>query len=143
MEKLSQYCSFVIYDNPVPSHGKLMLIDPYDYDTLQIFFDCDIHKDPNKIEVIDIANKKRLDFDYCLNKYIVNVDPRKAVVDPNYFINKIEICETNRINELKSIGSKEFPPMIKAVDFAIEREIKKIPTDKYLEMTIFPLLHTV
>ena len=149
MEKLAQHCCFGISDdyefinNNKRTNGKLMLIDPYDYDTQQIFFDCDLHKHPNTIEVIDIANKKRLDINYCLNKFIVNVDPKKAVTDPNYFISRIELCEYNRINEIKSIGIKEIPLHPMAVDFNLDKEIKKIPSDKYIEMTIFPLLNTV
>jgi hypothetical protein len=148
MEKLAQHCSFAISDDyqhfqdSNKSRGKLMLIDPYDYDTQQIFFDCDLHKDPNTIEVIDIANKQKLDFNYCLNKFLVNVDPKKAITDPNYFIGRIELCELNRINEIKSIGVKEIPLHPLSSDFNLEKEIKKIPSDKYIEMTIFPLLNT-
>ena len=45
MEKLTQNCSFVILDDYSyyvshgNKHGKLLLIDPYDTETLQIFFD--------------------------------------------------------------------------------------------------------
>lgn len=149
VEKLSQYCSFVILDDynfykeNNNSNGKLMLVDPYDYDTLQIFFDSDLDKYPNKIDVVDVANKSKLKYEYCIDKFIVNVEPRKAIMEKNYFLNKIEICETNRINEIKSIGVKEFPIIPISQDFDLEKEIKKISSDKYLEMTIFPLLSTV
>ena len=49
----------------------------------------------------------------------------------------------NRINEIKAIGSNEFPIIPKSHNFNVEREIKKIRSDKYLEMTVFPLLTTV
>ena len=66
MEKLEQYCAFVILDdhsffsNNNNKNGKSFLIDPYDYETLQIFFDSDLHKDEEKVDVIDIVNKKKL-----------------------------------------------------------------------------------
>jgi hypothetical protein len=149
MEKLAQHCCFALcddyefFESTNRTQGKLMLVDPYDYETQQIFFDCDIHKYPETIQVIDIANKRKLDLNYCMNKFIVNVDPKKAITDPNYFISKIELCEFNRINEIKSIGVREIPLHPIASDFNLEKEIKKIPSDKYIEMTIFPLLNTV
>ena len=145
---MSQYCTFVIQDDyhffkkHPENSGKLLLIDPYDYDTLQIFFDSDLERSKNKIDVIDVVNKTKLKYEYCIDKYIVNVDPRKAI-EKNYFLNKIELCEMNRINEIKAIGSNEFPIIPKSHNFNVEREIKKIRSDKYLEMTVFPLLTTV
>ncbi len=120
-----------------------MLIDPYDYETLQIFFDSELHLNPEKIDVIDIVNKKKLNHNYCLNKFLVNVDPRKVICDPNYFISKIEVCEANRIQEIKAFGLKEFPLQPLADDLNLKEEISKISSDKYLEMTIYPLLHSV
>jgi hypothetical protein len=148
MEKLSQHCSFVIIDDyqyfqKNSAHGKMMLVDPYDYETLQIFFDVDLHKYPYKIDVVDVANKNILDYNYCVNKFLVNVEPRKAITDPNYFYNKIEICENNRLTEIKNIGVKEMPLYPIPVDFNLEKEVSKLSSDKYLEMTLFPLLHSV
>lgn len=50
---------------------------------------------------MDIASGKRLENSYCLNKFLVNVEPRKAITDQNYFITKINLCEENRIKEVK------------------------------------------
>jgi len=149
MEKLAQYSSFVILDdhsffqNNQNKGGKLMLVDPYDYETLQIFFDSDLHLFHDKINVIDIVNKKKLNYNYCINKFLVNVDPRKVISDTNYFTSKIEICEANRIQEIKAFGSKEFPIQPLSDHLNLKEEIRKISSDKYLEMTIYPLLHSV
>jgi hypothetical protein len=148
VEKLSQYCSFVILDDynyykkKEDKHGKLLLIDPYDYDTLHIFFDTNLNEHPEKIDVIDIVTKNKLKYEYCIDRFLVNVDPRKAI-EKNYFLNKIELCENNRILEIKAIGSNEMPIIPISQSFNIEKEIKRIRSDKYLEMTIFPLLTTV
>ena len=149
MEKLEQYCAFVVLDDhSFFSHndnkaGKSFLIDPYDYETLQIFFDSDLHKDTEKVDVIDIVNKKKLNLEYCKNKFLVNVDQRKVISDSNYFMSKIEICEANRITEIKSFGAKEFPLQPLPSNLNLNEEIRKISSDKYLEMTIYPLLHSV
>ena len=50
MERLAQVCSFFVIDDytwfekTLHKSGRLMLIDPYDYETLQIFFDTDLDK---------------------------------------------------------------------------------------------------
>ena len=52
--KLTQNCTYCILDDynfykkHDNKHGKLLLVDPYDIDTLQIFFDVDLHKNPEK-----------------------------------------------------------------------------------------------
>ena len=74
MDKISQNCSFCILDDYSYfihngyKHGKLFLIDPYDVDTLQIFFDIELDKYPEKIDVIDVVTKKHLSKDYYMNK---------------------------------------------------------------------------
>ena len=73
MDKLSQNCTFCILDDYSNFHnnnfksGKLLLIDPYDIDTLQIFFDTDLDKYPDKIEVIDVVTKNKIPLEKCLN----------------------------------------------------------------------------
>lgn len=148
VEKLSQFNSFVICDDysyfkkNQDKGGKLFLIDPYDYDTLQIFFDCDLEKNKEKIDIVDVVNYKKLSYDYCIDKFLVNVDPRKST-DKMYFYDKVLLCENNRKNELKAIGAHEFPVIPIYENFDIMKELKNIRSDKYLEMTIFPLLSSV
>ena len=70
MEKLTQNCSFVMLDDYSyyrqngNKYGKLLLVDPYDVETLQIFFDTDTDEYPEKIEVIDVVTKKKLERSY-------------------------------------------------------------------------------
>ena len=146
LDKLTQNCTFCIlddysnYKNSDNKNGKLLLIDPYDVDTLQIFFDTDLHKYPEKINVIDVVTKNKIPLEKCLNKYIVNVEPYRAIIDINYFNNKIQECVTNRKNELLKMEGKE-QIEIPEESLNIEEEISKIPGDIYLKMTVLPLLH--
>lgn len=41
------------------------------------------------------------------------------------------------------MGVCEIPIQPIAYDYNLEQEIKKLSSDKYLEMAIFPLLHSV
>ena len=146
MEKISQNCTFCILDDYSyyihnnHKHGKLFLIDPYDVDTLQIFFDIELDKYPEKIDVIDIVTQKQLSQEYYMNKFVVNVEPYQAVVDINYFSKKIEECIHNRKSELIKMQAKDIPLIPKDIQLNYKNEMNKLPGDIYLEMTVLPLL---
>jgi len=146
MEKISQNSSFCILDdysyfmNNGKRHGKLFLIDPYDPDTLQIFFDVELDKYPEKIDVVDVVTHKKLSKEYYLNKYVVNVEPYQAIVDINYFLKKIEECVHNRKSELLKMQSKDVPIIPRDQFLNFNEEMKNLPGDIYLEMTVLPLL---
>ena len=147
MDKISQNCSFCILDDYSYfihngyKHGKLFLIDPYDVDTLQIFFDIELDKYPEKIDVIDVVTKKHLTKDYYMNKNVVNVEPYKAIIDINYYFKKIEECINNRKSELLKMQAKDIPLIPNDTNLNIEKEMQQLPGDVYLEMSILPLLH--
>jgi hypothetical protein len=147
MDKISQNCSFCILDDYSYfihngyKHGKLFLIDPYDVDTLQIFFDIELDKYPEKIDVIDVVTRKQLSKDYYINKNVVNVEPYKAIIDINYYTKKIEECINNRKSELLKMQAKEIPLIPSDINLNVENEMQKLPGDVYLEMSILPLLH--
>ena len=149
MGKLTQNCSFCILDDYYfykkhdNKHGKLLLIDPYDIDTLQIFFDTDLHKNPEKIDVIDVVTKKKIPLENCLNKYVVNVEPYRAIIDINYFNHKIEECVNIRKEEINIMQGKQSvqPVEDENLNLNIQQELKKMPGDLYLKMTVLPLLH--
>lgn len=149
MDKLTQNCSFVLlddysfYQSNNKKNGKLFLVDPYDVDTLQIMFDTDTDEYPEKIDVIDVITKKRLDYNYIINKFLVNVEPYRAILDTNYYNNKIEECIENRLNEIKKMEGKEMPIIPLIEGFNYENEMKKLSSDEYLQMTVLPLLHNV
>jgi hypothetical protein len=149
MGKLTQNCTFCILDDYYfykkhdDKHGKLLLIDPYDIDTLQIFFDTDLHKNPEKIDVIDVVTKKKIPLENCLNKYVVNVEPYRAIIDINYFNHKIEECVNIRKEEISIMQGKQSvqPVEDENLNLNIQQELKKMPGDLYLKMTVLPLLH--
>jgi len=148
MGKLTQNCTFCILDDynyykkHDNKHGKLLLVDPYDIDTLQIFFDVDLHKNPEKIDVINVVTKEPIPLDDCLNKFVVNIEPYRAIIDINYFNHKIEECVNNRKEEITQMkGSQSAFPAEEETFELNQEELKKIPGDLYLKMTVLPLLH--
>ena len=102
--------------------------------------------------IVQISNL--LDYQCFQNRILRLVDNEFLLYlyldQQNYFLNKIQICEENRVKEVKfpikqiqSIGKKETPLKPITQEFNFLEEIKKLPSDKYLEMTILPLVHTV
>ena len=149
MENLSQHSTFLLIDDDGFSNSrksknsKLFLIDPYDYETLQVFFDCNLSQEDNKIDIVDVVNFKQLDLDYCLDKFVVDVDMKKAITDSNFFFNKLDYCEKIREKEILSIGVRKAPIQPRFTDFDVQQEKKNLSGDKYLQMCILPLLHSV
>ena len=148
MGKLTQNCTFCILDDynyykkHDNKHGKILLVDPYDIDTLQILFDVDLHKNPEKIDVINVVTKQLIPLDNCLNKFVVNVEPYRAIIDINYFNHKIEECVNNRKEEITKMQGKQLAYPVEEEAFDLNQEdLKKIPGDLYLKMTVLPLLH--
>ena len=147
MDKLTKNCIFVLMDdysnyiNSGNKNGKLLLIDPYDIDTLQIFFDTGLKEDPDKINIINIITKEKIDREYALNRFLVNVEPYRAIVDSNFFNNKIEECINNRKAEILKMQGKEEVILTEEEGFDPQNEMNKLPYDIYLESTVLPLLH--
>jgi hypothetical protein len=100
----------------------------------------DLDKYPEKIDVVDVVTKKQLSRDYYMNKFVVNVEPYKAIIDINYFLNKIEECVNNRITELIKMQGKDIPLIPNDLKLNFQNEMSKLPGDVYLEMTVLPLL---
>lgn len=147
MDRLAQNCCFALIDDynyykeNNNKNGKLYLIDPYDTETLQIFFDTDTDIYPDKIDIIDVITKKKLNRESVLNTFLVNVEPYRAIVDNSYFTNKIEECVNNRKSQIERMKGKEIPIIPYNADLDYVNESKKLNSDAYLQMTVLPLLH--
>lgn len=156
-EKLAQYNSLLFlddntlyidnnynnYNNNKSQKGKLVVIDPYDYETLNIVFDNNLHIDQNRVDIVDIVTGQKLDNQACMNKYLVNIDTRKAILEANYFELKIQECENNRKCEIMKLTQNKKPLMPLNNNFDLKKEIQKIDSGSYLEMSIYPLLNSV
>ena len=92
--------------------AKLLLIDQ-DQDNVQhIFFDDRAEEDDDCIvDTRDVFTNEIIAHNKYIDKYVVRVDPLKAILEPDYFIKLIDVCEASRDQELgynkeevKSIG---------------------------------------
>ena len=147
MEKINTEKTFILLDdysyyiNHNKTHGKLYLIDPYDFDNLHIFFDTyENQNDFNKIDIINVVTKEKMSYEFCKDKFIVNTNIYEAILDSDYFIKKINQCIHNRKSEILKNKNKDFHYNINYTPKEIENNIKQLPSDIYLSMNVLPLL---
>ena len=108
MECLKRSCSMIIQDDFKPwdetewnpDYGKVLLVDQADYNTQHIFFDD--HADTN-MDVRDLISGDKIPPRKYLNKYVVHVEPHRAVLESDYFVKMIEMCEARRDEEIERI----------------------------------------
>lgn len=85
-------------------NAKLMLVDQADYNTLHIFFDDRAHAGEDCIvDVRDLITKEPLPHSEFINRYVVKVEPHRAILEGDYFIKMIELVERARDDEIDRV----------------------------------------
>jgi len=82
-------------------HAKLFLIDQEQDNVQNIFFDDNADEDDDCIvDARDVFTSEVITYGKMINKYVVKVDPLKAILEPDYFVKLIDVCEVARDQEL-------------------------------------------
>ena len=128
-----------------------MMLDQADYQTQHIFFDDNADEGEDCIvDVRDIITGERIEQSKYMDMYVVKVHPHKAILEPEYFIKKIEECEMKRDEEIRRIeaGIEETEPKTGHQSMASldgsETEwekIQKMDDASYLMRTVLPVLY--
>ncbi|KAK9809573.1 hypothetical protein WJX73_003405 [Symbiochloris irregularis] len=75
------------------SAGKLLLLDPDDSSTLQIFFDDNIEvSDAHIVDVRDVTSGDSIAFEDAIGRHLRKVDPLQAILDPLYYVRAVHDC---------------------------------------------------
>jgi hypothetical protein len=95
------------------------------------------------VDVRDAITKDILSYKKFLGRYVIKVEPHRAILEPDYFIKQIEIAEQNRDEEIERVeaGIEENDD---AVDPNLENEwekLQKLSNDEYLMKTVLPVLY--
>lgn len=122
--------------------GKLLLIDQSDYTTQHIFFDDNVFADRAKIvDVRDLITGEVIPHKKAINKYIFQVDPYKAIVEPDYFLKAVEVCEQARSEEIHKIEMGITSDVEEEEVRETEWEkLQACSTEEYLSKVIMPVL---
>lgn len=151
IESLQKNCGYAIQDDysfwaakkEAADAGKLLLIDDADYDSQHIFFDDNIGSGDSIVDVRDLITGETIPFKRAINKFIVQVEPDKAILENDYFLKKIEECERRRTEEIenmeKGIMSQEGTIEVKKVDeWAM---LQQLDSNEYLSKTVLPVIY--
>ena len=78
-----------------PDKKRILLVDEGDYNTLHMYFDSKLGlgDDETRLEVRDIINNKKIPFKRFINIYAAVVEPHRALMESDYFMKLIEMCE--------------------------------------------------
>lgn len=80
------------------------MIDQADYGTQHIFFDDNADEGEDCIvDVRDVISKEIVSYNKMKNRYVVKVEPHRAILEPDYFIKMIEMAESNRDDEIEKV----------------------------------------
>lgn len=107
--------------------AKLMLIDQADYNTQHIFFDDNADSAESCIvDVRDLVTGEALPYKKYMDMYVVKVHPHKAILESDYFVKQIELCEAKRDEEIRrmeaGIAEEEYEQLAKKLDTETEWE---------------------
>jgi len=69
--------------------------------SLLIFFSGD----KCQVDVIDAIKGTSLPYKKFIDKYVVKVEPHRAIMEPDYFIKLIELAEQKRTEEIERVES--------------------------------------
>ena len=82
------------------------MIDQADYVTQHVFFDDNADDGEECIvDVRDVVTGEKIPQHKYMDMYVVKVHPHKAILEPEYFIKKIEECEMRRDEEIQRVES--------------------------------------
>jgi len=146
-ESLKDSCAFAIQDDfefwnlngGRSDCAKPMVVDPYDYNTLQIFFDDNVlDNEYSIVDCRDLITKNQIPQPETLGKYTIKVDTLAAINDQNYFFKIIEACEKVRQEEIDRLehGVEDEAP--EKSEWELLNELDNV---EYMRRTILPLLY--
>lgn len=126
--------------------SKPLFIDQADYQTHHIFFDdnADFGEDCI-VDVRDVVTKEILPYDKFINRYVVKVEPHRAILEVDYFIKMIELAEQNRDLEIERVelGIAEQAPEEEEADQATREweYLQSCSNEEFLMKTVLPVLY--
>lgn len=126
--------------------GKLLLVDQADYNTQHIFFDDNANEEEDCIvDVRDVITKEIVSYNKMKNRYVIQAEPHRAILEVDYFIKMIEQAEQARDEEVERIEGGMLDPAEEDVEEPqVDNEWDKLQNcsnEEYLMKTVLPVLY--
>ncbi len=81
-----------------------MYVDQADSNTQHIYFDSKLSPDAG-LDLRDIVSGEPIPFTSYINIYAAAVEPQRALMESDYFLKLIEMCEMTREAEIQAVES--------------------------------------
>lgn len=83
---------------------RQLFVDPSDYNTLHIYLDSKLGLGKEcRLTVRDVVSGEALPFHSFINIYAAQVEPHRALLEGDYFLKLIEMCEMTREAEIQAV----------------------------------------
>ena len=95
------------------------------------------------VDVRDVVTKELISYNKFIGRYVVKVEPNRAIQEPDYFIKQIELAEQNRDEEIERVEAgiaeddQDKEPTLENEWEALQR----LSNDEYLMKTVLPVLY--
>ncbi len=90
--------------NEYEGENRLMFVDQAEYNTLHIYFDSRLGLGEDcRLDVKDLITNESIPFQKFINIYAALVEPHRALLEQDYFLKLIEMCEMTRDNEISLV----------------------------------------
>lgn len=78
--------------------------------------------------------------------YVVKVHPHRAILENDYFVKQIELCEEKRDEEIRRVEAGIEEEVYEVVSKSVQEEtewekLQKLPDAEYLMKTVLPVLY--
>ena len=125
--------------------AKLLLLDQSDYSTQHVFFDDKADdEDDCIVDVRDYKTQEIVPWKKFIRKNVIKVVPHRAILEPDYFVQMIELADKNRNTEIARMeaGIDEDQDVKEPTKDIDEWQLlKELSDEEYLMRTILPVLH--
>jgi hypothetical protein len=120
-------------------------VDPADYGTQHIFFDDSAYEgEACQVDVVDAVSGSKLEYKNVIGKYVVKVEPQRAIMEADYFVKLIDAAEQKRSEEIERVemGGTEEETLLKKAGSGKEWEkLQAASNEEYLMRTVLPVLY--
>jgi hypothetical protein len=95
------------------------------------------------VDVRDVVTKDVVSYNKFIGRYVIKVEPHRAILEPDYFIKMIELAEQNRDEEIERVEAgiteddQDQEPLLENEWEALQ----KLSNEEYLMKTVLPVLY--
>lgn len=118
--------------------GKVLYVDDGETTLQHIFFDGNIRSgNTYSVDIRDAVTEKPKTFQEAQDVYFHRVNTAQAIMDPEYYIKALQLCEATRLEQIKAQKCAK-SPNVESAKRLTQEELRQLPAKDYLYETVMP-----